>query len=206
MSYIGSNAQGLISNIDGGTIKNATLDSSVTFPPGSIVQVESTQFGSGATMTSMDYHTDYVVVDGTAGDSNATEILTVELKPKFQNSKIWLQVSWCGEVNPTSISWNMMFFIYRNSTKLQTGTSSSSSPKGIHPIALSYNQTDADSTMESSFFQYFDTPNTTDNITYKLGINNGSTQGSIATSRTITDGGAGYERGVSSIVAIEIKQ
>ena len=34
MSYIGANAQGLISNIDGGTISNATLNSSVTFPAG----------------------------------------------------------------------------------------------------------------------------------------------------------------------------
>ena len=34
MSYIGSDAQGLISNINGGTIENATLASSVTFPAG----------------------------------------------------------------------------------------------------------------------------------------------------------------------------
>ena len=34
MSYIGANAQGIIASIDGGTISNATLDSSVTFPVG----------------------------------------------------------------------------------------------------------------------------------------------------------------------------
>lgn len=38
MSYIGSDAQGLIANINGGTIENATLGSSVTFPAGHIVQ------------------------------------------------------------------------------------------------------------------------------------------------------------------------
>jgi microcystin-dependent protein len=32
VSYIGAKAQGLISNIDGGTIENATLGSSVSFP------------------------------------------------------------------------------------------------------------------------------------------------------------------------------
>ena len=32
MSYIGANVQGIIANIDGGTISNATLDSSVTLP------------------------------------------------------------------------------------------------------------------------------------------------------------------------------
>ena len=34
MSYIGANAQGIIASIDGGTISNATLDSTVTFPAG----------------------------------------------------------------------------------------------------------------------------------------------------------------------------
>ena len=39
MSYIGANAQGIIASIDGGTISNATLDSTVTFPAGTVLQV-----------------------------------------------------------------------------------------------------------------------------------------------------------------------
>lgn len=38
MSYIGANAHGIISSIDGGTIQNATLDSSVTFPAGHVIR------------------------------------------------------------------------------------------------------------------------------------------------------------------------
>jgi hypothetical protein len=175
-------------------------------PIGSIVQVQSTQFGLGANMSSMSTTSDYVVVDGTAGDANATAILNVDIKPQFQNSKIWLQVSWCGEFNPDTISWECMFFIYRDNTKLQTDTGSSSGVKGIFPPARSYYSPDAGSTMEMSSFQYFDTPNTLNNITYKLGIANGGTAGNVYTSRTVNDGSSGYERGVSSIVAIEIKQ
>lgn len=37
-SYIGAKAQGLISNIDGGTIENATLASSVVFPAGHLIK------------------------------------------------------------------------------------------------------------------------------------------------------------------------
>ena len=40
MSYIGANSQGIIASIDGGTIQNATLDSSVTFPAGTIQKWE----------------------------------------------------------------------------------------------------------------------------------------------------------------------
>lgn len=39
-SYIGNSSHGIISSIDGGTISNATLDSSVTFPARQIIQVQ----------------------------------------------------------------------------------------------------------------------------------------------------------------------
>ena len=40
MPYIGADAQGIIASINGGTISNATLDSSVTFPAGTIQKWE----------------------------------------------------------------------------------------------------------------------------------------------------------------------
>lgn len=49
MSYIGSDAQGLISNINGGTIENATLASSVgldTVHPSSVFYLNSTHTGN----------------------------------------------------------------------------------------------------------------------------------------------------------------
>lgn len=52
MPYIGADAQGIIANIDGGTISNATLDSTVTFPAGHIIQVTDEQDLGSANTTS----------------------------------------------------------------------------------------------------------------------------------------------------------
>jgi len=62
-SYIGNSSHGIISSIDGGTIKNATLDSSVTFPAGgtgnpisvAIIADEKASGTSGGTFTSGDW-------------------------------------------------------------------------------------------------------------------------------------------------------
>ena len=48
MSYIGANAQGIIASIDGGTISNATLDSSVTFPAGTVIGFKFVEIGNQA--------------------------------------------------------------------------------------------------------------------------------------------------------------
>lgn len=50
-SYIGNSSHGIISSIDGGTISNATLDSSVTFPAGHIIQTVNYTSTSGSSTT-----------------------------------------------------------------------------------------------------------------------------------------------------------
>lgn len=80
MPYIGADAQGIIANIDGGTISNATLDSTVTFPAGTVIQTVTDQYApsSAITVTSED---DYL-------GSN----LQCTITPKANGNKLFIQV------------------------------------------------------------------------------------------------------------------
>ena len=69
---------------------------------------------------------------------------------------------------------------------------------------ISYFLSDAASTPDIANYSYFDTPNTTSQITYKVGLMtyNNST---IYINRSVTDtANNGYERGLSYISATEI--
>ena len=57
-NYIGAKTAGVIANVDGGTISNATLDSTVTFPAGTIIKVshglnETASLALSGTQTSL---------------------------------------------------------------------------------------------------------------------------------------------------------
>jgi len=172
-------------------------------PSGTILQVQHTQFDSTAVMTGINNGSNYVLCDGAAG--SGTEILNVNITPKFNNSKIWIQVQWTGEFNPVSMTWNSIFFLYRNTIKLHNTTGAGES--GIMTPSTSYTSTNEDSTPENCMFQYFDVPATTDTITYKVGFlqTETATGGVLYTNRTVSNNtSGGYERGVSSIVAMEI--
>ena len=181
-------------------------------PSGSIVQVQSTQYGDSsgedANMTSIATNTAYVVCDGTAG--SGTEILNVNITPRIYGSKIWLQCHWFGELEPDR-SYNSVFFFWRNSTKLVSAVTHGSPPVGGIGISMptrTYYESDDNSTPEICNMQYFDTHgqtqseiNTGTQITYKLGFA-GSAVTQLTTNRVI---GAGAEEvGVSSICAIEL--
>ena len=183
-----------------------TLDSSgaiASLPTGMIIQVQFTQYSDSATMTNIADDTDHVLVDGHASDGTGTEILNVDITPISTSSKIWLQSSWCGEFSNYGDDYNTMFFFYRDSTKLGRADAGSRQT-GIMPPAINYHQND-NSTMESCFYQYFDTPSTTSQITYKVGFRSEGNGTTLYTNRTVTDSDADdFERGISSICAIEI--
>tara|TARA_Y100000114_G_scaffold114979_1_gene109034 strand:+ start:1191 stop:1721 length:531 start_codon:yes stop_codon:yes gene_type:complete len=54
-NYIGAKTAGVIANVDGGTIENATLDSTVTFPAGHILQVVQNASVASDTTTSSEF-------------------------------------------------------------------------------------------------------------------------------------------------------
>ena len=173
-------------------------------PSGSIVQVQSTQYTTNTSMTSVGTSTDYVICSGTAG--SGTEILNVNITPRISGSKIWLQGMWCGEFSAKEDVYASMFFFYRNAVKLaNTQGSPGARQVGIQTPAINYHEDDS-TTSESIYYQYFDIHGISagTQITYKMGVtvNNG---GTIFIGGVVDDTSHGYVTwGISSIVAIEI--
>ena len=159
-------------------------------PAGGIIQVQYTQFtGTNSVATS--------------GDTVLTD-LTVNITPVSTSSKIMLQAHVFGECgNTTDDSWNHMFFFFRDSTKLGHAASGSRRT-GVGMACLTYYGDDNNSTPTPARFDYFDEPNTTSQITYKVGLNT-SSNSTWYINRTVLDSDANYlERGVSFISATEI--
>jgi len=125
---------------------------------------------------------------------------SVNITPSSTSSKILLQAHWMGEVS--SNTWNLMFCFLRGSTYLGA-TGGDNRYSGISTMLVSYYSTDYNSTPEGTSLFYVDSPATTSEITYHLGINGSGT--TVYTNRTVTDTNtAAFERGVTVITAMEI--
>lgn len=166
---------------------------------GTIAQIQYTQFDGTNTYT-------------TTGTDPANPIiltdLTVNITPSATNSIIQLQAMVTGEFGDADDMWNHTFYFLRDTTKLAAPTAGSR-PTGVS-VATRTHSSDAASTPEAAFFQYFDsTHNTTSQITYKVGLHLQYALGAIdfALNRTISDTDSGInERLVSHISATEILQ
>ena len=138
-----------------------------------------------------------------ANTNTAITNFQVSITPSSTSSKILLTSSWMGEFGSSDAVYSTMWFFYRDSTKLghaQTGSRSC----GIQTAALSYWVNNASSTPESMYMQYIDSPSTTSAITYKVGLY-GDRAHTLWTNGTVTDqDNSSYERGLSSIIAMEI--
>ena len=109
-------------------------------PSGSIVQVQSKQYGTGSSetgnMTSLSTNTNYVVqASGNTSGGSATGILDVNITPKIYGSKIWLQCHWFGELSADR-TYNSVFFFWRNSIKLASGVTHGSIAIGNTGISM----------------------------------------------------------------------
>ena len=87
-------------------------------PSGSIVQVQHTQYGAGASdtgdMSSLSINTDYVLQSsGNTAGGSASGILDVNITPRIYGSKIWLQCHWMGELE-LDRAHDTVFFFWRN--------------------------------------------------------------------------------------------
>ena len=185
-------------------------------PSGSIVQVQHTQYGDGASetgdMQTLSNNTNYVLqASGNTSGGSQSGILDVNITPRIYGSKIWLQCHWMGELSVDQ-SYDTVFFFWRNTTKIASAVtlnSPSDGEKGISMATQTYKgDADASSTPEILNMQYFDTHgqtqsevNTGTQITYKVGFSFTAGVTRIATNRTI---GGTHEVGVSSICAIEL--
>ena len=184
-------------------------------PSGSIVQVQHTQFDTGAEHSTMSANTDYVLQNNTnvssASGGSYSGILDVDITPKINGSKIWLTSHIFGEANTDEV-WNLVFFFWRSvsspssHTKLTTGVSGKTDgASGISMATRTSNFTNEDSTPEIVNMQYFDTHGVSagTQITYKVGLATGGNSTAWHTSKTAGTH-ATNEAGVSSICAIEL--
>jgi len=176
----------------------------ITFPnnslqskAGSIIQVVSTLY---TTPTSQS-------LTANGADTDITG-LTVTITPTTINSRFLIMARWAGEsTNPPH---DHVFFIRRNSTKINSQTSTSNRASGIITMSINYagsSGPDNDSTPDSAFISTIDSPATTTPITYTMAVKNTatSTATTFYTNRTVTDTDtSAYERTTSEIIVMEI--
>ena len=139
-----------------------------------------------------------------ANTDQAISNFTVNITPTRANSiiKLEAQLFYESANNP----WDTLFFFFRDSTKLAHTESAGSRRVGIASPTVNYHASDNASTVEMVHMGYFDSPNTTSSIAYKLGINTNATN-NVFINRTAGNSNAiGHERGVSWISAMEIAQ
>ena len=160
--------------------------------PGHVIQVQYTQYTGTFTQA---YTADTDAVIGASA-------LSVNITPKSTSSIIKLDAHVFHEFSAVNTQDNHVWFFYRDSTALRA-PAAGSRPCGISMSSIN-NATDAGSTPEIVNYTYFDTPNTTSQITYKIGLLT-RFSGTLYVNRTVTDNdNNSHERGISFISATEI--
>lgn len=164
------------------------------YAPGHVVQVVHT------------YLTATSAISMTAGAAVTTDIsgLSASITPKSTSSKIYMTVRWFGEFGAADGAYNAMFGVKRNGSAIGLVTNT----YGFTTAAQSYTYTDASSTPEMLFMDYYDSPGSTSALTYQVYVGFLSSSQTLYTNRTVSDSGGGastgYERGTSSITLFEI--
>ena len=168
-----------------------TSGNSTPYIKGAVLQMPFTQY-TGTTSVS------------TSADTNGTvDVLSVNITPKSTSSIIKLDAHIFHEWSDQGDATNSVWFFYRDSTLLKA-PSAGSRPCGISMSRLSHHSNDAGSSPEIAYYSYFDAPNTTNQITYKVGFLVRFNR-TIYINRTVTDNdNNSHERGVSFISATEI--
>jgi len=159
---------------------------------GAVLQVQYTQYTGTFTQS---YTADTNAVIGASA-------LIVNITPKSTSSIIKIDAHIFHEFSAVNTQDNHAWFFYRDSTALKA-PSAGSRPCGISMSTIN-NSTDAGSTPEIVNYTYFDTPSTTSQITYKIGLLP-RYSGTLYVNRTKNDNdNNAHERGVSFISATEI--
>lgn len=170
------------------SIQNTAGSVSIPVMAGGIIQTQYTQLTTAATQA------------WSANTATAFSDLTVNITPTSTSSIIKLECHIAGEFANDSATFDHVVFFYRDTTALKFTGSTSGSKVGISAITRTHYSADAGSTGEVGYFTYFDSPNTTSQITYKLGIvSNIATSFYINTTVNTSD-----EYFVSNIAATEI--
>ena len=161
-------------------------------PSGSIIQVQRTQLDTASTQA-FSGSTDTAFTD-----------LTVNITPTSTNSIIKLECHLAGEFSDDDITWDHALFFFRDTTALKHSGSFSSAHVGISALTRTFSDNNDDTTAEVGYYTYFDSPNTTSQVTYKVGINSRFAGTYYINTTVNTDDSIGKERFVSNISATEI--
>ena len=172
----------------------STSDGFVLPPAGGIIQTQYLQYTS-TTSTSCATQTNV-----------ALDHLAVNITPISTSSIIRIDAMVNGEWAAQSPVYNSVWFFYRGSTKLSAPTAGSRDTGVLMGTSLTYEASNAGSTPEHAVYSYFDAPSTTSQVTYKVGVRQGSGSTYLwYTNRTVGDSdGYQYERGTSFISVTEI--
>ena len=128
--------------------------------------------------------------------------LSVDITPKFANSKMKVEVRWGGETTHPD---NILFNIKRNGVLINLPDAYGSTPRGLAVPLLTYPNNN-DSTPEACSFFTVDTPNTLSPIIYELNVS-GYAGGSVTvyTGRCVnTSSSIYYQRMSCEITVTEI--
>ena len=188
-SGVGTSANNLV-KLDG-TAKLPAVDGSqlTNVSAGKVLQMPFTQY----------IGTTSVEVDATW---TAIDVLSVTITPSSTSSIIKLDTHIFHEWSNVNAPHESAWFFYRDTTRLAHPTAGSRQC-GITTSFTSYHQ-DTTSTPEATYYSYFDSPNTTNPITYKVGVIN-YYDNTVYINRTVNDTDSGQsERGISFISATEI--
>ena len=182
-----------LSKIQTNSLATGAITSAV-MPSGSVLQVQYLQY-TGTTTTAC------------ANGANQTlDHLTLNITPTATNSIIKLDASVNGEWGNSGALYNSVWFFYRGATKLAHAAAGSRLCGVAMTTATGYYGTNNDSTPETIYWSYLDTPSTTSQISYTVATAQSSGGSSTwHTNMTVADtSNAYYERGISFISATEI--
>jgi len=157
---------------------------------GSIIQVQYTQFTSTST-------------NSISGDTVLTD-LTLNITPISTSSIIKLEAMVNGEWSHQDGPFNSVWFFYRNTTKLSHATAGSRQVGILMGTPDTYFNSDTGSTPEMAVYSYFDSPSSTSQITYKVGVRSNATYNWHLNKTVVDSDSIAYERGISLITATEI--
>ena len=160
---------------------------------GRIIQVQRTQFTSTAEVTNS-ANTDTVVTD-----------LTVNITPTSTSSIIKIEAMVNGEWGNMSAAADGTWFFYRDTTKLSHAAAGNRNVGVMMGTSITYHLGDQDSTPEHVYYSYFDSPSSTSQITYKVGLNNvNGAKWNLNKCDGDSSDTVSYERGISFICVTEI--
>ena len=161
-------------------------------PSGTILQVKNTTF-TGTSTTAFASSTNTKLTD-----------LSVNITPTSTSSIIKIEAQITGEHSRADAIYNTGWFFYRDNTALVAPNAGNRNAGIQMGTSLSYWTGNPDSTPENANYMYFDSPSSTSQITYTVGIVS-YYAGNWHLNRTALDSNTvDYERGISTISVTEI--